>query len=385
MERNVYRYQFFVLLFVVAQSIFAQQKAERAEGRGYFIVRGSVTESDTYKPIPKANVEVNGGGYTMTGLDGTFSIQVKKGDEITIRHKDFETVTYTIQNNERIAVEVEPVEPKQPVKNYKTQSVKAFNRLLDSAFVHLKKDAKKSIAFVAEALAESSSVSENAQAYELLGDIYMEWKQYDLAVSNYRISLQNSNRSDVKLKLAKAYGSNKNYQESIDTYASINTNGLPKYQAVLLYEGLGDTYSAIKNFEKAIENYQNGLQIAQKNAIAPKETDLNSKIAQTYNAFGKTDKAQDYFQNSLILASKENKKRAVEEKVKVADFQNTNKAYDTEIELREQILADVNEMVRDSAITNESPLTPQKQNTKSGMPIIFRAIIQMLLPTSKKV
>lgn len=366
MKERRYRYLLMALLLLAGQSLFAQQKAQSAEDAEYFTVKGSVMESDTYKPIPKVNIEVNGGEYTLTGLDGSFSIKVKKGDEITIRHKDFETVSYTIKNSERITVEVEPAERQQPASSTKRQSAKAFNRLLDSASVYLKKDAKKSIVFVTEALSQSSSTSDNAHAYELLADIYMEWKQYDLAVSNYRISLQNSAQNEVKLKLAKAYGNNKNYQESIDTFKSISKNDLPNYQKILLYEGLGDTYSAIKNFELAIENYQQGLQIAQKHLIVPKEADLNSKIAQAYNAVGKTKKAENYFENSLNLASKQNKKRAVEEKVKVADFQNTNKAYDAEIELREEILVDVNEMERDSTITNESPLTSQKQNYKIG-------------------
>ena len=95
-----------------------------------------------------------------------------------------------------------------------------------------------------------------AEAYEVLADIYFHWKQYDLAVTNYRISLQKYElTNEVKLKLAKAYQSNKNYQESIETYNAIKKKNLSNYQLTTLYEGLGDTYSSIKDFKASIKSY----------------------------------------------------------------------------------------------------------------------------------
>jgi len=106
--------------------------------------------------------------------------------------------------------------------------------------------------------------------------------------------------------------------------------------------------------------------VAQKHLITPKITDLNSKIAEAYNAQGIIDEAETYFQNSLQLASNENKKRAVEEKVKVADFESKNKEYKKEIELRKQALVEINDIEADSVFDNESTITPQKQNYKIG-------------------
>lgn len=363
--RSNFIYCFLLVLCFPLQSIVAQNDYKRVD-EPVFVVRGSVRESDTYKPISKVNIEVNGGAYTMTSMDGSFNIKVKRGDELIIRHKDFETIYYTIKDDERITVEVHPALQQGRTNTKYKKDVKAFNALIDSAATYLKKDAQKSIQFVTEALSQSNSVNENAQAYELLADVYMQWKQFDLAVSNYRVSLQNNTTNDVRLKLAKAYESNKNYQESIDAYKTIKKQELSNYQLTTLYEGLGDTYYSIKNFDASIEVYKKGLEVAQKHLIAPKITDLNSKIAQAYNASGKTEKAQNYFENSLNLASKENKKRAVEEKVTVADFQNSNRVYAAEIQMRKEVLKDVEAIEMDSTITNESPLTSQKQNYKIG-------------------
>lgn len=361
--QKILKYFLIIILCFTTQYIQAQENENK---QAKFIVRGSVRESDSYKPISKVNIEVNGGAYTVTGNDGEFRIQVKKGDELVIRHKDFETVYYTITSNERITVEVKPA-LRKPTSDLKYQrSVQNFNSFIDSAVTYQKKDAEKSIQFITEALLQSASSKENADAYEVLGDVYVHWKQYDLAVSNYRISLQNSDSNEVNLKLAEAFRNNKSYQESIELYKNLNMSSLSNWQLTILYEGLADTYVTIKEYDKAIESYKKGLVVAQKHLIRPKITDLNSKIAQTYNISGKTNQAQDYFKNALSLASKENKTRSVKEKVTVADFQNTNRLYSDEIELRKEALKDIEEIEKESVIDNESPLTSQKQNYKIG-------------------
>ncbi|TXD82266.1 sensor histidine kinase [Subsaximicrobium wynnwilliamsii] len=356
----------FVLLFLFAfGNLDAQQGNTRKEAPEYSIT-GSVRERYTYKPIPKVNIEINGGAYTRTNFDGSFLIRAKKGDELVIRHKDFETVYYTIESDDRIILEVEPAaETELKAKDYK-RDIKSFNALMDSVAKYKKGDVEKSIAYVGEALSQSSSQQQNAEAYLLLAEVYMYWKQYDLAVSNYRVSLQNTETNQAKLGLGKAYELNKNYQESLETYSAIDKKNLSNYQSIILYEGLGDTYANIKNYEAAISNYKNGLEIAKNALISPKEVDLNSKLAQVYNASGKAGKAEEFFGNAMDLASKQTKKRALEEKETVADFRNNNRNYSQEIELRKEIVKDVAEAERDSVIDNASALTSQKQNYKIG-------------------
>jgi tetratricopeptide (TPR) repeat protein len=330
-----------------------------------FIVRGLVIESDTNKPIPKVNVEVNGGAYTTTNSEGEFRIKVKLNDELVIKHSDFETVYIIIKSNERITVKVQPNSRNLSAK-YKRVDANLFNTLIDSAEYYKKKNTDKSIEFITDAKAIATSSKNNATVYEVLADIFFELKQYDLAVTNYKISLQNVNSIEVRLKIAKAYELNKNYQESLDVYNALDRKSLSNWQKVELLEGLGDVYYNTKDYSKAIDAYNQGLLVAQEHLIIPKVTDLNSKIAQSYHASGATDKASGYFNNSLNLANKENKKRAAEEKVKVADFQNHNQAYEAEIELRKDALDDIEDIEHDSIIDNESALTPQKQNYKIG-------------------
>ena len=359
------RYIILLLTLMFSTSMFTQEVSTEA-AKETFVVRGSVFDKETYKPIPKVNILVNGGAYTSTNSLGEFKIKVSNGDELIIKHSNFETIYYIIQSNERIRVEVEPNDSNNDINTIRKRDAGTFKSLIDSADTYLKKDAEKSIQFITEALAISSSTNQNTVVYETLGDVYFEWKQYDLAISNYRISLQNVETNEVRLKLAKSFRFNENYQESINEYLSINKKELSNWQLTSLYEGLGDVYVITQDFNAAINAYKEGLKVAQKHLITPKITDLNSKIAEAYNASGETKQAENYFQSSMSLASKENKKRAVEEKVKVADFESKNKAYNKEIELRKQALVEINDIEADSVFDNESAITPQKQNYKIG-------------------
>lgn len=371
------------LSLLTINSSYAQHDMDM-EADEMFTIKGSVVNKDDNSPIGRVNVEVNGGAYTKTNLDGEFRIKARKGDQIVIRHKDFETVYYFIESDERLRIEVEPDESGDTYSFKSKRKQNNFNALLDSATVYTKKDAGKSIQFVGDALKESTSVKQASEAYEVLGDVYMQWKQFDLAITNYRISLQNVEINEVRLKLAKAYELNRNYQESISIYESLDRDELSNWQIVSWYEQWGDSYYAIKSYENAIDKYQLGLQVATTHLISPKETDLNSKIATTYNELGQLEQARGYFTNSLTLASSQNKTRAVEEQLKVADFQNTNMAYDDEIELRKQAIEVIEDIRRDSIIDNTSALTTQKQNYKIGSAYFLQKDYDNAIPYLEK-
>ena len=359
------------------------QNNREADGM-YFTIRGSVYEDDTRDPISKVNVEIVGGAYTVTQMDGTFRIRAKVGDQLVIRHKDFETVYHTIKSNERIDIKVQSEEQSSKKFFTKQKNVESFKTLIDSADVYLKKDAEKSIQFVIDALDNSNSSKNNAEAHELLGDIYTYWKQHDLAVTSYKLSLQNQEDNSVKLKLAKAYMENQNYQESIDLYQSIKERKLSNYEKITRYEGLGDTYKKIKAFDKAIENYNKGLDIAKKKNISPKETDLNSKIAEALAEEGKIQQAENFYSNSLKLAERENPKRAVEEQVKAAEFNGFNSNFENEIQLRKKAIKGITDNQLDSILPNESPLTLQKQNYKIGNAYVLQQNFAEAIPYLEK-
>lgn len=347
-----------------------------------FTVRGFIRENESYNPIKDANVQVNGGAYTSSNPAGEFRIQVRKGDELRISHKDFETVYHTVVDGERIVVNVLPSGGRSDV--YKNKRNTTFNSTLDSAIVYKKKSIEKSVQFITESIKQSKSIKNNAEAYEVLADIYMYWKQYDLAVNYYRISLNSLKTNEVNLKLAEAYKKNKNYQESLSIYNDLNKKELSNYQLVELHEGIGDVYFETKEFNKAITAYKKGLEKAKKHLISPKVTNLSSKIAESYNKNGAINKAEEYYDSSLDLASKQNRTRAVEEKIKVADFNSSNQFFDREIELRKQSIEDIKDIEKDSIIDNESSLTVQKQNYKIGNAYYLQRNYQAAIPYLKE-
>lgn len=375
-----------VALFGSAES-FAQVKRQLAKS---FMLRGEVVDGETNMPLSKVNVEILGGQYTTTNLSGGFAISAKIGDELVIKSEDFLTVYYTIKSDEFITVRVENSKPDaapELSKVIQNKEQAGFNVYLDSAKFFLKKDAQKSIELITKALeprrGKTISTKENSLAFETLGDINLFWNQPDLAVDNYKQSLQSVKNTDVSIKLAKAFAQNKNYQESISAFQKLLNANLSAYQKVEVYEGLGDTYKAIGDGVKSVFNYQKALDTAKDNKITPKITNLNSKIGEAYAQSGALNEAESYFDNSLKLAKKENKQRAVSEKNKVADFYNQNREYEKEIQLREETLEELNSMDKGATVDDEA-LSPQRQNYKIANAFVAQEKYKQAIPYLEK-
>ena len=351
-----------------------------------FSLKGVVVEAQSNKPVPKVNVEINGGGYATTNNAGEFTIPARIGDELIIRSDAFKTVYYTIKDQQRITLKVENADEGLPsVSSSRLKSQDIFKTYIDSAKTYLKRDAKKSIEYVTKALeavpGKKANNAQNSLAFETLGDINLFWDLQDLAIDNYKRSLSAVANLDVRIKLAQAFMKNKNYQESISEFNDLLKERLSNYQKVQVYEGLGDTYKIINDSKQSVSNYQKGLDIAIAHKITPKITDLNSKIGEAYAQSGAVTEAETYFGNSLILSKTESKKRAVEEKNKVADFYNQNQNYDKEIQLREETLNEIESLDEDSVGEDlNSPLTPQRQNYKIANAFVGQEKYEQAIP-----
>lgn len=267
----------------------------------------------------------------------------------------------------------------------------SHKQLLDSAEFYKKQNITRSITFIENSLKvlPAGDAVKKAQSFSALGDIYLYWNQYDLAIANYKNALNAKDDPATSLKLAKAYFLNKNYAESLAAYQKLAGNrALSPYQQVTFYEGLGEVYEKTGDFGEAVKNYQKGLQIANQQGITPKITNLNSRIADAYSQSGNATQAESYYKNSLQLASRENAGRAVQEKEKVADFYRKENQYDKEIALRQSALEDAEELNEQasapSAFAKPDSLTPQRINYKIGDAFIAKNQPQQAIPYLQK-
>ncbi len=381
--------------FVVGTTAYAQQRAA-AEAQT-FMLSGTIFDDELLEPISKANIEIIGGAYATSSKSGDFRIRARIGDQLIIKSDLFEPVYYDIKNKQSIRIlakrsEREDNTSARKRKNSsapsKDDSREVFTQYLDSARFYLKKDAKVSIEFITKALEstgeERPTNTQNSTAFELLGDINDYWQQFDLAVENYKSSLISQSRIPVKIKLATSYRKDGNHQESLQEYTSLLEDGLSNYQRVEVFEGLGDTYIAIDELDKAVESYQNALAIANDHLITPKITNLNSKIGEAYAAGGSPNLASDYFDNSLELAANENKTRSVTEQNKVADFYSSNKEYDKEIELRTATLGALDSIDINKDVVLADALSQQRQNYKIANALIAQDNYQAAIPYLEK-
>lgn len=366
----------FSFLISIAQETIISQRGVQ------FPVRITIVDANNLK-ITKG-IEIFAGGiyYAQPDVAGRFIIKGSVDDEIQITHPDFETVFYTLTSSEDIKLIVEGyVQPRDNSSAYfsKSKRTDMYVQYLDSAQFYKKKDIGKSLSFIEKALENNETKKRNAKTYKLLADIYFHWKQYDLAVYNYKLSNQIKKDLPVRIQLAKSLFLWNKYDESKAKYQEVLKERLNDFQKIEVLEGLGEVYFALKNWNSAITNYQAALKIAQAKAVTSKITDLNSKIGQSYAALGNIGKAEDSFNFSMDLAAKENPERALQEEEKVADFYNSNSRFDDEIKLRKKSLAK-SKLNLNTRKINEDSITSQKINYKIGNAYIQKQDYKKAIP-----
>jgi tetratricopeptide (TPR) repeat protein len=368
-------------------SAFAQQKVIYQKGVD-FSVRITIVDANNTRIVKNAEVSGNGTIYTYPDVNGRYIITAKIGDEIRVSHPDFETVYYRLTSSEDLKIVVENY-VKERYSSAKTKQVSRasdfYLQHLDSATFYKKKNIEKSLSFIEKALKNKENKKRNATTYKLLADVYLYWKQYDLAAYNYKLSYQIYQDKSTKIALSKAQFLSNNYKDSEQTYQELIKEKLSTYERIQVFEGLGDVFVITKKLDASIANYQKALQVAKENLVTPKITDLNSKIANVFAAQGKTNKAENLFKNSLNLAEKENPTRALEEEEKVANFYNKNSRFDEEIKLRKKSLikSKRNEVSKRKSIKKDS-ITSQKINYKIGTAYILKEAYKEAIPFLQK-
>jgi len=369
------------LLKINAQELIITQKGIE------FPVRITVVDDNNRKITNDVEIYASGKFYNTADVAGRYIIKAKVGDEIRVSHPDFETVYHTITSSEDIKVKIEGTLPQKKISRFKSKSREsnAYLRFIDSAKFYKKKDVEKSLDFIEKALKTNANRNQNAQTYRLLADIYLYWKQYDLAVYNYKLSNQISENSNVKIQLANAQFLQKKYTDSKATYKQLLKERLTDYQKIQVFDGLGNVNFNQKEWEAADANFNEALALAQKNELNEYITDLNSKIADVLAAQGKITKAEKTFQNTLDYAKRVSPSRVLKEEEKVADFYNKNNRFDDEIALRKKSL---NKAVQTKVVPvteeNTDSITSQKINYKIGNAYLQKRDFVQAIPYLEK-
>lgn len=388
-------YILFTLLLLNISVVFSQEQGSEAKE---FSVKVKVVDESSGEAIKNADVSVNGRRFLFSNSQERYIVRARANDELVVTHSDFIAVFYRIKDNEDIEILVEDIEGEKESKyslnkislskrarSKRKKESNLFSIYLDSVKFYKKKNIDKSLSFIERILLEISSKNRKATTYKELGDVYLYWKQYDLAIENYQISLKEMNVLSVRLLLAKAQFLAKRYNESEKNYKESLKGQLSNYEKLKGYEGLGDVFMATKDYTKANINYRKALEFAKNNFVTPKITDLNSKLAELFVKEGAIEKADSLFSNSLKLASKENVKRSLKEEEKVANYYNQSQRYDEEIQLRKESLEKTDDVLIDSELKESlvDSITSQKINYKIGTAYIQKEAYNEAIPYLK--
>ncbi|SEB88135.1 Tetratricopeptide repeat-containing protein [Maribacter dokdonensis] len=331
-----------VCLFLGWNVIYSQSQNNALK----FNLKGRVEVRSTGQPISGVSISNDMGMFVVTNALGEFEIKTRIGDQLIIEHQDIETLWYNVEKNDDVLILVEGFESSVSDRSNSPPDISIrHQQLLDSAEHYKAKDIEKSIDFVAQSIAllgKRGRRKELARSLSKLGEVYQYHKQLDLAIDNYEDALENNKTIATSLLLGRAYNLMSRFNETIgllDPLSKVKT--MPPYQSAVLYELLGDAKKGEGKTKEAIELYNRGLLIAEKNQNTSKMIDLNSKLADSYSMDNQAMEAEAYYGNSLELAVQSAPKRALQEKEKVADFYNTKSRFNEEINMRKSSLQEL--------------------------------------------
>ena len=373
------------LLFMVFSAALSQNQGEAVEVE----IKGSVRGKENYTAISGVQISTDRGAYTTTNGLGEFKIKAAIGNLLIFEHPEIETVKHRITSDEDIDVLVEGYS----VSNKQERKSVAYRVFLDSAQFYKKSDIEKSIEFVIQAitvLGKNGNKTHLAESYSTLGEVYQYHKQYDLAIDNLNYALDQKKSVRTTLLLGETYILNENYEQAESVLNPLlDLRNVVPYQKVELYELMGDAAKGEGESQRAIDFYNESLKIAQKNQIAPKITDLNSKIAETYALSDRVQVAEGYFNNSLSLSEEQNPERAIQEKEKVADFYNSKRRFDDEIQLRKKSLKELEELPEKAVADQKSifrgdSITSQRINYKIASAYVAQDKLAEAIPYLEK-
>ncbi|WP_318309564.1 tetratricopeptide repeat-containing sensor histidine kinase [Flagellimonas crocea] len=368
--------------------------------QGQMQIRGSVKGRENFVPISGVQVSTDKGQFTRTDALGEFTIRASIGDMLIIEGPELETVRYRIKSNEDVDVLVEGYVASGTASKEKKETSRKMNglrdhqRFLDSANFYKRTDLEKSIDFIArsmEPLGSSGNKKELSSSLRTLGEIYLFHKQYDLAITNFKDALAAQESNRTKLELGKAYVLNGDHEDAVSVLEPLITvKNMVPYQRVELFETLGDAEKELANLKQAQDYYRQGLVIAKKNQISPKEIDLSTKIADAFASEDRIIEAEGFYQNSLDLSKQVAPERLIQESEKVADFYNKKSRYEDEIQLRKRNLDELKQLPRSAvaasgqSISASDTITTQRINYKIANAYIAQDKLDEAIPYLEK-
>jgi len=356
-----------VILLLVSVNGFSQIQKDEMEKQHLYT---DFVADENGNRLAGITVSIRGKNIsTRTNSNGIFKIKASIGDRIVLSKNGKIINTYIYNGSSQYRIEDNSGIYSKSIKK---SSSNQFKSQIDSAKHYIKTNPFKSISFVESALKLEASKRVNTnnigQAYEVLGDVYLNLKQYDLAVDNYKISLKNKISNTVNFKLAQALLLNQRNNESIKVLNELISLNISTNLKIDSHKVLGLNYQKLNEIDKAIKHLEAALNIANKNNIEAKISNLNSVLGELYLAKGNNVKAQQFFDSSIENTKSEslNKRAAVTNLV--ANQYKKQQKFDKEIELKKQTLqeleaADVNEIEESN---DEEKISVQQLNLDIG-------------------
>ncbi len=261
-----------ILLFSGSLGSFGQT----GKSSNSFTLKGSVVAKETLVPISGISVSTNNGAYTTTNGLGEFQLKVAVGEELIFEDSRIETVRHVIKSKDDIQIQVEgysPSKQRRESSGISSTAASLHQSFLDSAEYYKKNDLAKSIDFIArsiEQLGDRGNKKELARSLTALGEVYLNYNQYDLAIDNFEDALEANKTIATTLLLGKTYITAKEFGKALDVLRPmVDMKNMVPYQRVTLFETLGDANKGEGEIKSCLGFLQRGPKSGHKESDYP--------------------------------------------------------------------------------------------------------------------
>jgi two-component system, LytTR family, sensor kinase len=263
---------------------------------------------------------------------------------------------------------------------------------IDSAQKNITSNPTKAFTFIEKALKlsmETKDQNSEAMCYKLLGDINKNLGQYDLAANYYNKAETQYSANNDELNLNNTYLAlgdvnylNKNYATSIKYYLQ-SQKYINKYgtiaQQVEVKNKLATVYRVSGQSTKAIDEYNDVLELEQKQSNSAGYAATQNTIGETYQQVNQKQKALAAFKKSESVAKESGAKDELVKSLKrQGEVHRSNLAYNEELKVRNEIVQ-ISEKTNDKKVLAEENLEigniyVKKDQSVKAVPYIQKSI-----------
>jgi len=214
---------------------------------------------------------------------------------------------------------------------------------IDSASYYINIDYNKSFNFIEKGFKKigqnnNQDKDKLARLNELLGDIYINLEQFDLAKEKYTLAknLYSVSKIDLIFKLINVSFKINDYNSANNLIQTLSIESNSETTQLEIYKFRGDILFKTNKLNEALTEYNKGLELAKKIKNNKYNILFDNRIAEVYSTRGSFDKAEMHLSNSISNVATADYNTQIKQAETNARIYRKNNKLDKEVKIRKK-------------------------------------------------